>query len=133
MKRTSPVQFFFKEAGWSYHPKKETPREGRMRGARELAAAEKLASEKGWSVEWEHDQEPYEMGDAETEMPGEVLCAILRDEEGKPLGSLCQIGDPSRGYRRVVEAELASQAVDDDELKKAIRQLTPKKATKRKK
>jgi hypothetical protein len=105
------VAFFMKWAGWGYTPGKETKAQGRRRGAIALAKAEAEAARRGWRVKWEHSQEPYEMGDAETEMPSEVLDAVLYDENGNVIGSLSQIGDPSNQYSRVVEAELALEAL----------------------
>jgi hypothetical protein len=105
------VSFFMKHAGSSYTPGKETKAQGKRRGAVALAHAEAEASRRGWRVSWEYSQEPYEMGDAESEMPSEVYDAVLRDENGEMLESLGMIGDPSREYRRVVEAELALEAL----------------------
>jgi hypothetical protein len=82
-----------------------------MEGAMKLAQAEYEAEERGWTVEWDYDNEPYDMGDAETEMPSEVLVAILKDASGNVIGSLSGIGDPDNNYRRVVEAELALEAL----------------------
>lgn len=76
-----------------------------------LAKAERFAEESGWKVEWSPDQDPYEMGDAETEHPNEVLVAVLKDSSGNVLDSLSGIGDPSQTYARVVEAELADEAM----------------------
>jgi hypothetical protein len=75
-----------------------------------LANAEVYAEAMGWSVDWEYDEMPYEMGDAEEEPPSEVLVAILRDSDRNVIGSLGGIGDPDSNYRRVVEAELAQEA-----------------------
>lgn len=108
------VKFFYKHAGWGYTPGKETKAQGRRRGAVLLARAEAEAEKRGWRVKWDHSPEAYEMGDAETEMPSEVLDAVLYDEEGHVRGSLGQIGDPSRAYGRVVEAELALEALQEE-------------------
>jgi len=107
------VSFFYKNAGWGYDPKKETAKQGRMRGAIALAEAEHEGSQRGWHVTWEHDPEPYERGDAEPEdyEPEEVLGAVLRDENGKVLESLWSIADPDRNFARVVEAELMLEAI----------------------
>lgn len=82
-------------------------------GALALARAEAIASSLGWDVDWEEDPEEYQMGDAEEEPPNEVYNAMLRDEDGKVIGSLGGIGDPSRSYQRVVEAELALEALHE--------------------
>jgi hypothetical protein len=79
--------------------------------AMKLAQAEQYAEEQGWKVEWDYDQDEYQLGDAETEMPEEVLCAILKAADGRVLDSLGGIGDPSASYRRLVEAELSLGAM----------------------
>ncbi len=78
--------------------------------AMRLARAERAAQDRGWSFDWQWDDEPYELGDGEPEPPNEVLGCVLRDEHGRALGSLWGIGDPSPAYVRVVQAELASEA-----------------------
>src|SRR5277367_5306292 len=108
------VKFFYKHAGSSYTPGKETKAQGKRRGAQALAHAEAEAKRRGWRVEWEHSQEEYQMGDAETEHPNEVLDAVLKDEDGHVLASLGSIGDPSRSYGRVIEAELALEALANE-------------------
>lgn len=82
-----------------------------LKVAKKLALAEKFGEDAGWNVAWEYDQEPYELGDAEEQMPAEVFCAILRSADGNVLGSLSSIGDPSNEYKRVVEAELMHEAM----------------------
>ena len=104
--------FFYKHGGYSYDPKKESQAQGRKRVALEMARAEAEASSRGWRVVWEGDPEPYET-DLEGDEPNEVLGAILRDEHGNVLASLWGIGDPSRSYGRVVEAELALEALHE--------------------
>ena len=56
------------------------------------------------------DEDEYMLGDEE-EMPSEVLYAVLKDQDGEVLESLGGIGDPDRNYGRVVEAELALEAL----------------------
>lgn len=107
------IRFFYENAGYSYDPKAETQDKGRQRRALECATAEQFAKERGWAFSWEKDDQPYEMGDAEETPPSEVLGCVLKDSSGEVLASLWQIGDPTRAYRRVVEAELASEAIAD--------------------
>lgn len=107
------VAFFLAHGGSSTKPG-ETRQQGRRRSAIALARAEAEAATRGWSVEWEGDPEPYQMGDAEGEAPSEVYGAVLRDEHGTVIASLWGIGDPTRAYRRVVEAELASEALAEE-------------------
>lgn len=92
------VQFFHKHAGWSYDPKRETRDEGRLRCARELAEAERRAGELGLTVEWDLDLEN--------------LMARVPDPQRK-RSSLASLGNIHvRKYRRVVEVELFSEALD---------------------
>lgn len=79
-----------------------------------LARAEAVASSLGWAAEWEHDDHPWDSDDDYE--PAEVLGCVLKDMEGKVLGSLWGIGDPTRKYMRVVEAELALEALDEKDL-----------------
>lgn len=95
-------------------------------GALALARAERYAEEHGWTFTWEDDP------DADTSWCTECTTAsdghdhlmygcILKDEHGTVLGSLWGIdGDPCphgggvvMGYGRVVQAELASEALHD--------------------
>jgi hypothetical protein len=117
MKRDAAAAFFFKHAGYAYDPKTETPTQGKWRCARELAAAERYAQRNGWQYEWVDDpdwdgktlcchEEP------QCPPPHEVLGCVLRGAEGRSvLASLWSIGDPSPEYKRVVEAELAFEAM----------------------
>lgn len=132
--------FFFEHAGWGYHPDRETPEEGRMRGARTLRAAEVYAQREGWHVDWEEDPDPITDDDVERDEDYSQYVAVLYDSEGNVLGSLGSIdlgsdtcmgydarphhfeggpitGEPLRKvydpYVRVVEAELASEALED--------------------
>jgi len=118
----SAVDFFFARAGYSYDPKTETPEGGRLRCARQLAAAERERLERGWYVTWERDDDPHGwrgscIGEPEEARDGAVvLCGVLRDEGGGVLGCLGGVlvssetgtNDP---YLRVVEAELALDAI----------------------
>jgi len=107
---SAAVEFFYKHAGWSHGPD-ETPEQGHRRSAERLAKAEAYAEAHGWTVHWQEDPEEYQLGDAETEPPREVLTAVLKDRSGKVLESLGGIGDPDKNYARVVEAELALEAM----------------------
>jgi hypothetical protein len=87
------------------------------RGALSLARAEREMERRGWRVEWVPDD------DADwswLDQPGfekekardhEVYGAILKDRHGEVLASLWGIFDPDSKYQRVVEAELASEAL----------------------
>lgn len=101
-------QFFYDHAGSSYVPAKETLEEGKVRGAKELAAAEQKLKEGPYFVSWETDDRPW---DGDVPYDGPLWVAILWSVDGTstsaPLASLgsiaCEEGDP---YQRVIEAEL---------------------------
>lgn len=76
-----------------------------------LAKAEQEAEERGFVAKWEPSQYPYELGDAETEYPDEVWDCIVETADGALGAALCSIGDPSRAYCRVVEAQLALEVL----------------------
>ena len=113
------VQFFYRHAGYSYDPKTETKAQGRKRCARALARAEAYAYEQEWTYTWEDDS--CIGGDCgKTATCSHPCCqgtkheckwCVLEDADGKQLASLGSICEPSREYRRVVEAELALEAM----------------------
>lgn len=76
-----------------------------------LARAERDAQAEGLFFEWQHEPyvDPKDWEDCD--MPEEVLWCACRTEDGECLASLCDIGDPSRDYRRVVAAQLALEAL----------------------
>lgn len=108
------VRFFWQHAGYSYRPDVESDESGRLRGARELAAAEAWARANGVTFSWRDDWEVahetaydcYDEGEPETC----ELCTAL-DGNGAVLASLGCIDDATDDYRRVVEAELALEAM----------------------
>lgn len=117
-KASEAEKFHHQHGGFSYDPKKETKAQGKRRSAQQAAKAEKIAEELGWRFEWENDPEPYEMGDAETEAPDEVLTCVLYDENGDVLASLGGIGMSGtqrerKNYGRVIEAELAMEGASN--------------------
>jgi hypothetical protein len=100
------IEFFAENAGYCTPP-------GRMACAKELAEAEHIARANHWDYTWEDDDLPWD-GDAPA--PEYVQGCVLRDRcGGTVLASLWGIGinDWSDPYIRVVEAELAAQAVAD--------------------
>lgn len=82
----------------------------RARCALRLARAEQRAADLGWAFEWLYDDEPWD-GDVPGYTPREVLGCVVRGPDGEVLASLWGIADPSPAYSRVVEAELASEAL----------------------
>jgi hypothetical protein len=134
MTRQSDTRFFFKYSGWGYDPKTETPNQGRWRGARNLARAEREAHARGWTYRWEWDEDQ-DRGCCECTEP-ESGCPCARGECGghqvfgcilsttcaPHVNALWGISDPSEEDRRVIEAELASEYLHDvqDALMQAI-------------
>ena len=104
--------FFYEHAGYSYTPP-EPPEVGRERCAKTLAAAERFASENGYSYQWEIDQFPTAPIGATRSRHGKVWSCVMRNADGEVCQSLGAInfgrdGEPwGNSYRRVVEAELA--------------------------
>ena len=118
MKRQTPTNFFFHNAGSSYTPSKETRTQGRWRGAKALARAEQWARDTNCEFTWEQDNEPCigcDCGSADCACSSgadhETLGCVLRDSDGKILASLWSICGATREYKRVVEAELAFEAM----------------------
>jgi hypothetical protein len=109
-------QFFYDHAGWGYHPDKETPEEGRRRGARALVEAERYARDHDWWYRWDSElgmiDHVTEFVCYDTEPETCESCALYA-EDGELLGSLGCIDDATPEYRRVVEAELALEAMPE--------------------
>ena len=110
--------FFLKNAGSSYDPKTQTKRQGQAAGARKLAKAERDARALGYTFEWAYDVGGCIGCDCDspecacsTGEPHECLVCLMRDSNGKVVQSLGSVCEPSREYRRVVEAELALEEV----------------------
>ena len=126
-------QFFLKHAGYSYDPKTQTPMQGRIQTARRLAKAERQARDAGISFCWGQDDYLSSEWIADNEDGGRnrdpwrtwycTAYAAPKQNEGyygvRPnvLASLSGIdfgrdGEPwGAPYRRVVEAELAIEAL----------------------
>lgn len=112
---TAQQLFFYENAGHSYRPGAETPTEGRVRCACELADAETWAAESGLAFQWRPDDiDSSEFTDDPD--PWLLWVCLARDEDGTILAALGGVdfgrgGEPwGDAYRRVVEAELASEA-----------------------
>jgi hypothetical protein len=111
-------QFFFDHAGYSYDPKTETPEQGRERCERcaaRLADAEMEGRRKGLSFQWSIDD--IDSTSFTDEKPSwRLYQCVCTDRDGEVLASLGGIdlgrnGDYSDPYCRVVEAELAMEAI----------------------
>ena len=105
-------QFFYDHAGFSYNPA--------TRSASDLARAETYAAGHDWEFTWEPDfdadasfvdtwdslaQADWNSTDHECEV------CILRDSDGNILSSCGGIFDADSDYRRVIQAELALEAL----------------------
>lgn len=102
-------KFFYRNAGWSYGPN-ETSNEGRRRCAHDYEKAELWATKNGYRFDWQDDPDCSGDGD---DTPEERKACIMTDEDGQVVASLWGIGDPSGEYMRVIEAELAVEAMDN--------------------
>lgn len=108
--------FFYEWAGCGHHPDKETPEQGRQRGADALAAAEYQAIRKGVEYRWSVDPD-IDSSDFSDEKPAwkQWQCAALHN--GTCIASLHGIdfgrdgGPQSDPYARVVQAELAQEGL----------------------
>lgn len=117
----TPIEFFYQHVGYSYTPGRETPSQGRRRCARALASAERKATREGLSFEWRIDE-----GATSADFDdGPDVWALwecwCRDMDGEIVATLGAIdfgpdGEPwGAYYRRVVEAELAQEALHASE------------------
>jgi hypothetical protein len=117
--------FFYEHAGYSYDPKTESADEGRVRCAREMAKAEAFVKGQEYEYEWDWDESGCNGCDCDspdckcsTGEEHETLCVSLfnpRDRETDKyatLVSLSGICGADAKYRRVIEAELALEAMD---------------------
>lgn len=107
--------FFYDHAGYSWRPGEETEEEGRIRCARALADAEALAKECGFRFEWEDDWTTRDhvaaFPDAYDSQPDTCETCIAYNARGDIVGVLGCINDADDNYRRVIEAELADEAL----------------------
>jgi hypothetical protein len=123
MPRQSAVRFFYSNAGYSWDSKTETRNQGRWRTARELARAEKYASDHNWQFDWEDDwsigshKDYFGKGSAYEDSEPRTCesCALISEDGNSVLASLGCIDDASDSYRRVIEAELAVEALHEIE------------------
>ena len=110
--------FFLKNGASSYNPAIETKQQGRSECARKLAKAERDARALGYTFEWEYDSDGCIGCDCNspdcacsTGESHECLVCLMCDSNGKVVQSLGSVCEPSREYRRVIEAELALEGV----------------------
>jgi len=111
MSATKEWHFFYDHAPFSFNRAKETQLEGRMRCANELMMAEEYAKESDWEYDWDIDPDAEPVDPADKDEAGEALYCRLVNRHGLVLESLYGIWEPTKEYRRVVEAELALEAM----------------------
>lgn len=109
--------FFWRHGGFSFDPHAETPEQGRKRCAINSADDESRGMTAGLSFEWQIDLDIDSSEWDDDPDPWQTWNCVCRDSSGRIVSSLCGIdfgrngepwGDP---YRRVVEADLASDAL----------------------
>lgn len=101
--------FFLKHAGYSVKLG-ESQRSGHSRSARQLAAAERDACALGYRFEW-YDDDHFGNHSNEADAPEHCELCVCYDDHGHVVDSLGCIDDATPEYRRVVEAELAMEAL----------------------
>jgi hypothetical protein len=109
--------FFLRNAGFGYDPKTETKQQGRSKNARNLATAERDARAYGftfvWDSDWHVGSHKQEYGYGYDREPSSCESCVCYAPNGDNLGSLGCIDDATDSYRRVIEAELAMEALAD--------------------
>ena len=120
---TEAEQFFYHHAGFSYDPKVETPEEGKLRCAHELFIAETDARMQGFYFEWSEDDgcagcdcgsddcQCSFTGGVVTEDHRPLVCIAYSEPGGEVRASLGGICGADANYRRVVQAEVALEAL----------------------
>jgi hypothetical protein len=113
----TPFQFFRRHAGFSYNAQTETKAQGRARCARELVAAELRGRDIGLSFSWSIDPDTDSSDFCDDNPHWSLWQCLAYDANGQIVASLGGVdfgrnetphSDP---YRRVVEAELASEVL----------------------
>ena len=114
---TKQQQFFYDHADYSYAPHTETPEQGRIRCAVDLAAAELWASQSGIAFEWNYDGctnrewtdegDEYDTWECQArDVANDALLGYIGCIDLGPDSHPCR-----DNYARVVEAELALEAM----------------------
>lgn len=114
---TAPERFFYEHASWSHGPD-ESPEVGRIRCARESAAAEVAGAQAGIMFEWVTDpdsdsgswddtpeHESYAVWGCLAYLNGEVAASLWSIDLGRDVRPC------AAPYARVVQAELAGEAL----------------------
>lgn len=115
------IKFFYENAGYSRAPSQSIA-DAKRESATDLANAEAYAKSHGWAYAWEYEQEPCggcECGNSEcncfTGAHHESFYVMLTDGNGREahhvLASLGSVCEPTSEYQRVINAELALEAM----------------------
>lgn len=118
MDLTSDERFFYENAPFSYG-KGEAQEQSQVRCARELARAERDGRKAGLSFDWSVDAEVDSSEFSDEMPPWQLWQCVAYDADGTMCASLRAIdfgrdGTPhSSAYRRVVEAQLADEALGE--------------------
>ena len=96
-------KFFLKHGGSVHVPGGETLAQGKARCARAMAKAERDARAYGFTFEWSDDRSIESHYTCES-----CMCC---DSDGNVLASIGCVDDADANYRRVIEAELACEAI----------------------
>ena len=117
MKTKLDYKFFYDNAGYSYDPKTQTAEQGKAECARILACAELIAKAIGLQYSWEIDPDIDSSDFDDDPEPWNLWQCLCFDADGHLVASkhgidFGRFGHPdSDNYSRVVEAELAAEAV----------------------
>lgn len=99
-------RFMFDNAGYATPP-------GRAVCAAQLARAEAEAKQAGVTYQWDADVDCDVSWMSEAERKQDHVCEyVIARLNGQVIGSLGGIVDATDEYRRVIEAELAAEAID---------------------
>lgn len=112
-------RFFYQNGGYCFDPKTETKLQGRRRCALASAIAEREAQRRMFTFVWSYDDSQSIRDITDETVEGaefyerahEIEFCVCRDAAGDALASLGGIIDATPNYRRVVEAELAAEAI----------------------
>lgn len=110
-------RFFYEHAAFSYNPSTQTKEQGRETTARRLAMAEQKARHEGMSFDWCVDTEIDSSDFSDESPPWELWLCLAYDAKGAIVATMGAVDfgrdvfPHSHHYRRVVEAELALEAL----------------------
>jgi len=113
------VRFFAEHSSYVSDPLTHSAK--RWAGGLALARAERALKDSNYRIVWDYDDDAdfsfvdtWEEKDRERWNRSEHVAEWCRieDEDGNVLSSLCGIIDADNDYRRVIEAELASEVYD---------------------